>query len=474
MSDRAKKLLTPVLLAFPGAVVAVILREALRAWGILDPFADWLGGWLKVHVTPTQAEWTTAALLAVIGYGLSVWLVIRYLSQPKWAPHEGPSLYRSIRDEVSPVHIIAPNTDFASKLVEETEPQRIRRQLDMVKRAGTTMLDPVTIAGIWAGTLDPHKIERHLLFREIKGAVERGKLPGSLIKDGKVNKNARVPVGVLEQFWCDNGVIEGPPLHIIFDPANPAKRFWSMESPRDEHGNKQPGIFWEYRVEVKNVSSRTVRNVAIEVEHTGAMPMRPVDTWFDKTRNARTDLEPGHSELVPVVRWPIPTIQVGMLAGPSALAYGPVKVTARGDDVQKVEHVFQFDYQRTPMIFENAHEESLSGYISLRDAAVQLYTAMRQTPLAAGWERDAGLSQDAILNSAAHVLLYHLPSFEVRKAPSKNWELFDMSKLRDMAVCDGATALCYLTSPGNAYFNEVRLLESLLSNSIREIQRESE
>lgn len=30
------------------------------------------------------------------------------------------------------------------------------------------------------------------------------------------------------------------PLQIIFDPQNPARRFWSMESPRDDSGQKMP------------------------------------------------------------------------------------------------------------------------------------------------------------------------------------------------------------------------------------------
>jgi len=41
-----------------------------------------------------------------------------------------------------------------------------------------------------------------------------------------------------------------------------------------------------------------------------------------------------------------------MLADSSTLAYGPVKVTASGDDIQPTTRVFQFDYQREPMIFD--------------------------------------------------------------------------------------------------------------------------
>jgi hypothetical protein len=141
------------------------------------------------------------------------------------------------------------------------------------------------------------------------------------------------------------------PLEIIFDPSNPARRFWSMESPRDENDNKRPGAFWEYRVEIKNNSQRTVRNVSVTVEHTGGMPLRPVDSIFDKNRKTSCDLKPGCSELIPIIRWPIPAIQAGMLAGSTALEYGPVTVMASADDARPTMRIFKFDYQAEPMLF---------------------------------------------------------------------------------------------------------------------------
>ncbi|MGI8569310.1 MAG: hypothetical protein ACR2KT_09720 [Methylocella sp.] len=142
------------------------------------------------------------------------------------------------------------------------------------------------------------------------------------------------------------------PLEIIFDPNNPARRFWSMESPRDENGNQKPGVFLEYRADIKNNSSETLRNVSVTIEHIGHLPVRPVDTTFDKIKNISCDLKPGCSELIAVVRWPIPKLQPGMLAGPSAWAYGPIKLTASADDVHPAERIFQFDYQAEPMLFD--------------------------------------------------------------------------------------------------------------------------
>jgi hypothetical protein len=142
------------------------------------------------------------------------------------------------------------------------------------------------------------------------------------------------------------------PLEIIFDPRNPARRFWSLESPRDENGNKQPGTLYEYRVEIKNNSSKTMRNVSVTVEHLGAMPLRPVDSKFDRTGTVFCDIKPGTGELVSVVRWPHPKKQAGFLAGPSALEYGPIKVAVSADDVAPTTRLFQFDYQAEPMLFD--------------------------------------------------------------------------------------------------------------------------
>jgi len=142
----------------------------------------------------------------------------------------------------------------------------------------------------------------------------------------------------------------GSPLEIIFDADNPARRFWSMESFLDENGKKRPGGFWEYRVEIKNKSSKTVKNVSVSTERIGQMAQRPFDHAFDKTQKIACDIRPGCSELIAVVRWPIPIKQVGMLAGETALEYGPIKVIASGDDSKPTTRLFKFDYQKEPML----------------------------------------------------------------------------------------------------------------------------
>ncbi len=143
--------------------------------------------------------------------------------------------------------------------------------------------------------------------------------------------------------------IRTSPLEIIFDPSNPSKRFWSNVSIANSEGRFIPLL--EYRVEVRNNSLRTVRNVYVTKEHTGQMSQRPVNLIFDKTKKISCDINPRCSELAVIERWPV-KILPGMLAGQTALEYGPIKVTASGDDVLPVTRIFQLDYQRTPIIFD--------------------------------------------------------------------------------------------------------------------------
>ncbi|SFM83862.1 hypothetical protein [Methylobacterium pseudosasicola] len=141
-------------------------------------------------------------------------------------------------------------------------------------------------------------------------------------------------------------------LEIHFDPANPARRFWSLEAPRDREGTRHPGVVHEYRVDIHNPTMRTIRNVSVTVEHAGDMGSRPTDAFLDKTWAQVFDLKPGCAELATILRWPHPKIQPGMLAGPSALCYGPIVVIASGDDIPPTCRIFWFDYQREPMIFD--------------------------------------------------------------------------------------------------------------------------
>ncbi|MGD1151556.1 MAG: hypothetical protein ABR911_01580 [Syntrophales bacterium] len=135
------------------------------------------------------------------------------------------------------------------------------------------------------------------------------------------------------------------PLEIIFDPQNLSGRFWSMVS--------MEGVAaWQYRVEIKNNSLKTLKNVSVTTEHIGQMPILPTDKVFTKTRKTSCDLKPKCSELVAVLHWPIPKKQPGMLSGKTALEYGPIRITAAADDALPTVKIFDFDYQTDQMLFE--------------------------------------------------------------------------------------------------------------------------
>jgi hypothetical protein len=154
----------------------------------------------------------------------------------------------------------------------------------------------------------------------------------------------------LEQNASEFAVIQESPLEIVFDATNPGRKFWSIEPMRDDSGKQMAASFWEYRALIKNKSMRTLRNVKVVVEATGAMPTRPELSRFDINKQPLIDLTPGEETLAIIRRWFNPPIVAGMVVGEDA--YGPIKMTASADDVLPTMKVFRFDPERTPMIFE--------------------------------------------------------------------------------------------------------------------------
>jgi len=71
----------------------------------------------------------------------------------------------------------------------------------------------------------------------------------------------------------EDGKTESVALEILFDPANPGRRFWTLESVKREDGSRAP--VWEYRIDVRNVSQRTLRNVKVTAELVGIVGNRP-------------------------------------------------------------------------------------------------------------------------------------------------------------------------------------------------------
>ncbi len=143
------------------------------------------------------------------------------------------------------------------------------------------------------------------------------------------------------------------PLRIIFDAKNPERRFWSLENtpnPNDHNKNYPP--HWEYRIEIENTSNKTIKNVRVTKEHIGQLPTRAEHQLFDITKTPSYDIHPKCKALVPIITWPEPKIQVGKLQGASAWAYGPIRITASGDDIEPTTRLFLFNWQEEQMLFD--------------------------------------------------------------------------------------------------------------------------
>jgi hypothetical protein len=81
-------------------------------------------------------------------------------------------------------------------------------------------------------------------------------------------------------------------------------------------------------------------------------PMSCLSATPKRTNKNFCDINPRTSELVKVLGWPIPIKQPGMLSSETALEYGPIKLVASAEDTLPATKVFEFDYQRTPMLRE--------------------------------------------------------------------------------------------------------------------------
>jgi hypothetical protein len=77
MSGSTKRILFSVAATIPSGIVGVILRKVFEVWGIFSPFSEWLGGWLKMHVSAEQAEWTVAGIVSIAGYAVGLYFIWR-------------------------------------------------------------------------------------------------------------------------------------------------------------------------------------------------------------------------------------------------------------------------------------------------------------------------------------------------------------------------------------------------------------
>ena len=156
-------------------------------------------------------------------------------------------------------------------------------------------------------------------------------------------------VGIFRHKWKIKNISNA--LQINFDYSNLHKQFWSLESPVDKNGERLPGLQWEYRVEIINTSKNTLSNVRVTVQSLGDIPLQMEAAIFAIDKSVMMDfLHPKECRLVTVLTWPNPPIQVGMAFGDNA--YGPLKITATANDTNPAIRIFNFNYEKTPMLFE--------------------------------------------------------------------------------------------------------------------------
>lgn len=94
--------------------------------------------------------------------------------------------------------------------------------------------------------------------------------------------------------------------------------------------------------------------------------------------------------------------------------------------------------------------EEFNALISLKDAAAKLYGALRGTDLGSQMEWKPNVTPDEILAWAATHIVEYLP-VEVKRPPSRQWELLPESEKKRLMVCDGAVGLKYFDDDEPTY-----------------------
>src|SRR5690242_13211769 len=77
MAEILKKIGWSVVSAVISAVVSIVLRKVFEVWGVLEPLSNWLGDWLRLHITAGQAGWSGASIIAIGCYGITLWFIWR-------------------------------------------------------------------------------------------------------------------------------------------------------------------------------------------------------------------------------------------------------------------------------------------------------------------------------------------------------------------------------------------------------------
>jgi hypothetical protein len=112
-----------------------------------------------------------------------------------------------------------------------------------------------------------------------------------------------------------------------------------------------------------------------------------------------------------------------------------------------------------------------SRSISLHDAAVKLYEAMKGTDVGRMFDRHTGATPEELLDGVGHHIVEHCP-LEVKRPPSTKWEPLPRDERNRLMARSGATGLGYVESADIRY-PEVRLNQGDLKRLIKEYKADA-
>ena len=71
------RIATSIITAPFAGILSYFAGRIVSVWGILDPVADKVGHWLKIHVTASDVGWAVTLVLFAVLYGIVLWRVWR-------------------------------------------------------------------------------------------------------------------------------------------------------------------------------------------------------------------------------------------------------------------------------------------------------------------------------------------------------------------------------------------------------------
>lgn len=353
-------------------IFSTFYQDALKA-SVLKYLTEWFG-----PAAANMLSGLTEIAPAVGAAILIVWLLYRYMDR---------EFQRELSETLRSTQQLLATNQETSPLVRAMLEEKVSSQIEVMKRQreiaeshpDVRVADCPAVIALFEGP-ERDKLIPLLEAEKITAWGRRGrgeqpptKILGTLwathyllyvpkTREGMQNQTFVRPKGGYESTFFDvllntkqiervwPGVTELPAIEIVFDETNPRRRFWSLETW--QRGTPHQVTGWEYRVEVRNNTNKTLYDVTAVTENCGALGELQSTLKFHRTGQTSVSIHPKSSELVALFLAPEPVRQPGMLTGPSAEAYGPMIVKISARDTPEVTRKFNLDPFRTPMIFD--------------------------------------------------------------------------------------------------------------------------